>query len=87
MATHSSILAWRIPGTEEPGGLRSVGSKSLARLGDQAHAEEQKRCSVRPCAKAGSGMLPLRLVSTDNKTLGSYLLELTQRSHIALDGR
>ena len=26
MATHSSILAWRIPGTEEPGGLPSVGS-------------------------------------------------------------
>ena len=25
MATHSSILAWRIPWTEEPGGLRSVG--------------------------------------------------------------
>ena len=26
MATHSSILAWRIPGTGEPGGLPSVGS-------------------------------------------------------------
>ena len=26
MATHSSILAWRIPGTEEPGGLLSMGS-------------------------------------------------------------
>ena len=25
MATHSSILAWRIPGTGEPGGLRSMG--------------------------------------------------------------
>ena len=25
MATHSSILAWRIPGTEEPGGLLSMG--------------------------------------------------------------
>ena len=25
-ATHSSILAWEIPGTEEPGGLQSVGS-------------------------------------------------------------
>ena len=25
MATHSSILAWRIPWTEEPGGLQSVG--------------------------------------------------------------
>ena len=26
MATHSSVLAWRIPGTSEPGGLPSVGS-------------------------------------------------------------
>ena len=26
MATHSSILAWRIPGTGEPGGLTSMGS-------------------------------------------------------------
>ena len=29
-ATHSSILAWRIPGTQEPGGLQSVG---LQRVG------------------------------------------------------
>ena len=28
-ATHSSILAWRIPWTEEPGGLQSSGSKRV----------------------------------------------------------
>ena len=27
METHSSILAWTIPGTEEPGGLQSMGSQ------------------------------------------------------------
>ena len=27
MATHSSTLAWRIPWTEEPGGLQSMGSQ------------------------------------------------------------
>ena len=27
MATHSSILAWKIPQTEEPGGLQSIGSQ------------------------------------------------------------
>ena len=32
MATLSSILAWRIPRTEEPGGLQSVGSQSWVRL-------------------------------------------------------
>ena len=29
MATHSSILAWRIPWTEEPGGLQSIGSQRI----------------------------------------------------------
>ena len=29
MATHSSILAWRIPCTEEPGGLQSMGSQRV----------------------------------------------------------
>ena len=29
MATHSSILAWRIPWTEEPGGLQSTGSQRI----------------------------------------------------------
>ena len=29
MATHSSILAWRIPWTEKPGGLQSTGSQRV----------------------------------------------------------
>ena len=29
IATHPSILAWRIPGTEEPGGLHSIGSQRV----------------------------------------------------------
>ena len=32
MATHSSILAWRIPLTEQPGGLWSIGSQSRMQL-------------------------------------------------------
>ena len=32
MATHSSVLAWEIPWTEEPGGLQFVGSQSRTRL-------------------------------------------------------
>ena len=31
MATHSNILAWRIPWTEEPGGLQSTGSQGARR--------------------------------------------------------
>ena len=34
MATHSSILALRIPRTEEPGGLQSMGSQSQTPLND-----------------------------------------------------
>ena len=35
MATHSSILAWEIPWTEEPGGLQSMGwQKSRTHLSD-----------------------------------------------------
>ena len=34
MATHSSILAWRIPWTEEPGRLQPMGSQSRTRLRD-----------------------------------------------------
>ena len=29
MATHSSIIAWKIPWTEEPGGLQSMGSQKI----------------------------------------------------------
>ena len=29
MASHSSILAWRIPWTEEPGGLQPIGSQTV----------------------------------------------------------
>ena len=40
MATHSSIVAWRIPWTEEPGGLQSIGLQSqtqLKQLNTHAH--------------------------------------------------
>ena len=34
MASHSSTLAWKIPRTEEPGGLQSMGSLNPTRLSD-----------------------------------------------------
>ena len=38
MATHFSILAWRIPWPEEPGGLQSIGSQRVGHDGsDLAH--------------------------------------------------
>ena len=48
MATHSSILAWRIPGTGEPGGLLSMGSHRVGHDGSDlaaAAASAQMSCS------------------------------------------
>ena len=43
MATHSSVLAWRIPGTGEPGGLPSMGSHRIRHdESDLAAAKENK---------------------------------------------
>ena len=38
MATHSSVLAWRIPGTGEPGGLPSLGSHRVGHNGSDLAA-------------------------------------------------
>ena len=46
MATHSSILAWRIPWTEEPGGLQSVGSQ---RVGHDQTTEHRRAGRSQAC--------------------------------------
>ena len=56
MPTHSSTLAWRIPGTEEPGGLQSMGSlrvghdwaTSLSRIGEGNGNPLQRSCLDNP---------------------------------------
>ena len=49
MATHSSVLAWRIPGTEEPSGLPSMGShrvgQRLKRLSSSSSSNYPKKVS------------------------------------------
>ena len=40
MASHSSVLAWKIPWTEEPGGLQSMG---LQRVGHNLATEQQQQ--------------------------------------------
>ena len=44
MATHSSILAWKIPWTEEPGRLQSMGSQSWTRLSNFTFTDIQDGC-------------------------------------------
>ena len=59
MATHSSILAWTIPWTEEPGGLQSLGSRRVRHDSVSTHThnkvlylgdtEEPSRCGHQKC--------------------------------------
>ena len=50
MATHSSVLAWRIPGTEEPSGLPSMGSHRVGHdWSDLASKFKQQTSSVCAC--------------------------------------
>ena len=47
MATHSSILVWRIPRTEEPGGLQSMGSqKNRTQLNDETTKKGKRYISI-----------------------------------------
>ena len=57
MATHSSVLAWRIPGTQEPGGLPSMGSHRVghdwSNLAAVNHSELlQMGWMEKPCSKS-----------------------------------
>ena len=47
MATHSSIVAWKIPWTEEPGGLQSMGSQSVRP--DRGHTQNLQCCVSFKC--------------------------------------
>ena len=53
MATHSSILAWRIPWTEGPGGLQSVGSQRIGHdrmtKHSTAHVDPEGQASSSAC--------------------------------------
>ena len=49
MATHSSVLAWRIPGTGEPGGLPSVGWHRVGHDWSDLAAAAAAAVSVRSC--------------------------------------
>ena len=48
MATHSSVLAWSIPGTGEPGGLPSMGSQSRTHL-KRFSSSSRSKVSLESC--------------------------------------
>ena len=51
MATHSNILAWRIPWTEEPGGLQAMGSQRVRC--DLVTKQQQKQQTKLFCTMLG----------------------------------
>ena len=59
-ATHSSILAWRIPWTEEPGRLQSMGSQRDMTVSDTTDMTEHTRSKQKAFSnslKSGSGLV------------------------------
>ena len=60
-ATHSSILAWRIPWTEEPGGLQSMGSQRIGHDWATKHSISISR----HCPVLNTRPAPLRSCSGD----------------------
>ena len=53
MATYSSILAWGIPWTEEPGGQQSMGSQRVGHDGsDPSHTHSAADCRHESCSRA-----------------------------------
>ena len=55
MATHSSILAWRIPGTKEPSGLLSMGSHRIGHDGSDLAAAATDQCGQLAPGISGNG--------------------------------
>ena len=49
MTTHSSILAWEIPWTEEPGGLWSMGSQRIGHDQDTNNTKATKVAAINAC--------------------------------------
>ena len=67
MATHSRILAWRMPWTEEPGGLQSMRLQTVRHDGSNEHS---KNCFISFCWKEN----PYSVWATSDQALPRFLL-------------
>ena len=68
MATHSSILAWKIPWTEEPGGLQSIGLQSQTQLSLHRHTS--------------NNFIPINLTNMGNVIIPSSFCNLSYKYRI-----
>ena len=78
MATHSSILSWRIPWTEEPGGLQSVGLQRVRHDGAHTHTHTHTHF------KWFSNVYTASKALTFPRVKGDILLVLVDDSNLAL---
>ena len=86
MATHSSVLAWRIPGTGEPGGLSSMGSHRVGHdWSDLAAAAARQAQEFLLSASVNSMGYGFRLGGFNNKHLFYIVLE-ARKSKIRVPG-
>ena len=75
MATHSSILAWKIPWTEEPGGLQSTGSQRVRHdsVTKRAHTVTALADQGRPAGSAAAEGFQAQLSRLPDAVLGGSL--------------
>ena len=76
MTTHSSILAWRIPWTEEPGGLQSMGLHGAGHDCNDLAAANRRNLLI----TAGTGLFSIIASKTDH--ILKLLLLLSRFSHV-----
>ena len=73
MATHSSVLTWRIPGTGEPGGLPSMGSQSRTRLKRLSRSSSSVICQYQTPGLSLCSPLPaLVTISSFSKSVSLF---------------
>ena len=78
MATHSSILAWKIPWMEEPGGLQSMGSQRVGHdWATSLHFTSKGRC------KHQGFNLPVEVILFSSQSLG-FLISSDKRAYLDL---
>ena len=79
IATHSSILAWRIPQTEEPGGLQSMGSHRVGH--DWGTERAHTHAPSLTVSTANPGLLTDNMKRSENETVSHSVVSNSLRPH------
>ena len=84
MATHSSVLAWRIPGTGEPGGLPSLGSHRVGHDWSDLAAVYRNVIDL-PIQILYSATLPSSFISSNSSFSGLFGIFYDVRTSVNRD--